>query len=202
MSERRVGVTHRAVLGLLSALSILGSSAPAAVSGTARSTPTVLPARAEAPRPDRPAAAGARPEPVPASVAKTNRVVVRWSDVRSTDAPAVAAAAARKHLEAVTSASGHAARFVRTIGSGSAVYELGSKLGPNAKRTLAALRRIPGARSVEPDLWMTAEALPNDPKAANLWGLLGPGDGSPYGIDVLPVWSTTTGAGIVVGLVE
>ncbi|HEX5822932.1 MAG TPA: S8 family serine peptidase, partial [Candidatus Limnocylindrales bacterium] len=204
MRDRRIGARSRTVLSLLSSLAILGAGAPAAAGapGPGYAPASLAPARADAPRFDRPVRAQARAEPVAASVARTNRVVVRWSEVRSTATPAVAAAAARKHVAAVATAGGHGARLVRTTGSGTAVYELGSPLGSDAKRILAALRRVPGAVSVEPDLWMTAENLPNDPQAANLWGLLGPADGSPFGIDVLSAWPTTDGTGVVVAVLD
>jgi subtilisin family serine protease/alpha-tubulin suppressor-like RCC1 family protein len=91
---------------------------------------------------------------------------------------------------------------VRTTSSDAAVYDLGSPLGSDATAILAALRRVPGAVSVEPDLWMTADALPNDPYASQLWGLLGAADGSTYGVDARSVWGTTTGTGVVVAVID
>jgi subtilisin family serine protease/alpha-tubulin suppressor-like RCC1 family protein len=143
--------------------------------------------------PAAPRASAAQPE----SVTRTNRVLVRWSSTL----PRTAARASDR-LRLVGAASDRKTTFIRTTGSGAAVYDLGSKLGVDAPRILAALRRIPGAVSVEPDVWVTADALPNDPQAAQLWGLLGTADGSPYGIDALGAWATTNGAGVVVAVID
>ena len=86
--------------------------------------------------------------------------------------------------------------------SGTSIYRLTAPLGVDASRILAALRRMPGVDSVEPDLWVTPDVVPNDPLASQLWGLLGPGDGSPYGIDARAAWSTTTGTGVTVAVID
>lgn len=131
------------------------------------------------------------------AVTRTDRVLVRWT-TRLT----AKAAAAGARLATLGSATGREAAFVRFTGSGAAVYDLGGPLGDGARAVLAALGKVDGVASVEPDLWMTADVLPNDPRAAELWGLLGAADGSPYGIDARGAWGTSTGAGVVVAVID
>jgi serine protease len=127
----------------------------------------------------------------------TDRVLVRWSTQLS-----ATAARAPGRLATLASATGRDPAFVRFTGSGAAIYDLGAPLGPGSAGILAALGRVDGVATVEPDLWMTVDALPSDPRAPELWGLLGAVDGSAYGIDVTGAWSTSTGAGVVVAVID
>ena len=92
--------------------------------------------------------------------------------------------------------------FIRTTESGAALYDLGDPRGSHAGPILAALRAMPGVASVEADAWITADALPNDTSAADLWGLLGAADGSAFGIDALGAWLTTKGIGVVIAVID
>ena len=142
---------------------------------------------------------------VPESVSRTDQVIVRWAaPLTSSTKPGPARNDRAASLSAIrtASAAGVGAEFVRSISVSTAIYQLSAPLGADAERTLATLRRLPGVASIEPDLWMTADALPNDPDASLLWGLLGPGDGSPFGIDARGAWPTTTGSGVVVGVID
>jgi serine protease len=141
--------------------------------------------------------AAPKPGKTTEAVARTDRVLVRWSTRLS-----ARAAAAGPRLAAVASASGRGAAFVRFTGSGAAVYDLGAPLGDKAGGILAALDAIEGVASVEPDLWLTADVLPSDPGAADLWGLLGVADGSPYGIDAPGAWAISKGTGVVVAVID
>jgi serine protease len=98
--------------------------------------------------------------------------------------------------------TGREPAFVRFTGSGAAVYDLGAPLGADTGAILAALGEAEGVASIEPDLWITVDALPSDPRAAELWGLLGAADASPYGIDAPGAWATSTGAGVVVAVID
>ena len=133
----------------------------------------------------------------PEGLAQTNRVIVRW------DRPAAASELRQgPRLHAIRAASRTPARFLRVTGSGAAVYDVGEPLAGNGARILEGLARVPGVVSVEPDLWMTASDLPDDPDAAALWGLLGPLDASPWGIDAPAAWPTADGDGVVVAIVD
>ena len=116
------------------------------------------------------------------------------------DGPDPATAATR--LTAIRAAAGSAGQFVRATGTTTSIYRLARPLGTEAGGVLAAFRRLPGVLSVEPDLWLTPDALPDDPLAGQMWGLLGPADGSPYGIDAAGAWPTTTGAGVTVAVID
>ncbi|HTC85844.1 MAG TPA: S8 family serine peptidase, partial [Candidatus Acidoferrum sp.] len=151
-------------------------------------------------------AATATPDPaVPESVSRTDQVIVRWSaSVTGAMKPGPAHIDPATSLSAIrsVSAAGAGTRFVRSTATGASIYRLSAPLGADAARTLAALSRLPGVASVEPDLWMTPDALPNDPYASLLWGLLGAGDGSPFGIDAQGAWPTTTGSGVTVAVID
>jgi alpha-tubulin suppressor-like RCC1 family protein len=134
---------------------------------------------------------------VPDSVARTNQVLIRWGT-----STASSAAPSARTVASLARAAGGAVSFRRVDASGADVYRLTSSLGSNAQTTLAALRSVSGVASVEPDLWMTADVLPDDPLATSLWGLQGPADGSNWGIDVQDAWPTTTGTGVVVAVID
>ena len=155
-----------------------------------------LPARSTATAASVPAVE-ASPDQASEAVTGTDRVLVRWSTRLSAQA-----AGSTTRLQTFATASGRTPTFLRFSGSGAAVYDVGSPLGLDAARILKGIGAVPGVASVEADLWMTADVLPNDPFAAQLWGLLGSADGSPYGIDARAAWGTTTGAGVVVAVID
>ena len=136
------------------------------------------------------------PVATPDSVRQTNQVIVRWTTA------AAAAAATPSRAATMSKVAGHRVTFARISSSGASIYRLDSKLGSDAPLILAALRHVSGVVSVEPDLWMTADVLPNDPLASDLWGLLGSSDGSPYGVDALGAWPTTQGSGVTVAVID
>jgi alpha-tubulin suppressor-like RCC1 family protein/subtilisin family serine protease len=159
-----------------------------------RLEPNVQPLDPESAR-DLLATAGADRQP--SSVQRTDQVVVTWS----TDLDS-GAARQRTRLQRLTAASGRGVRYKRLLAPGRAVYNLGEPLGAEAPRILERLMGVPGVVRVEPDLWVTPDVLPNDTHAAELWGLLGAADGSPYGIDAVGAWATTQGAGITVAVID
>jgi serine protease len=140
-----------------------------------------------------------------ASTAATSRVIMRWSDFR------VRPEAGRDRVAEIRAAGGQRARFVRLMGGGFSVFDLGQPLGKDAPRVLGSLRRLPGVLSAEPDSWVTLAAdpcstlttpLPNDCYGAALWGLLGAANGSAYGIDAVSAWTSATGSDVVVAVVD
>ena len=138
---------------------------------------------------------------LPDSVTRTNRVLVHWSAGASLNAWLQSA-----RTNAIEAASGQrGALYVRRSAGGADVYQLPQPLGRNAGSVLAALAATPGVASVEPDLWLTADVLPNDADAHDLWGLLSQADngiGSKYGINALGAWGVTKGAGVVVSVID
>jgi serine protease len=135
--------------------------------------------------------------PVPSGVARSDQVVVRWRQAQTAIRPDSIAAEG-----ALSVGSGQTVRFVRSFQGDLSIYRLAAPLGADADQTLAALAGVPGVVSVEPDLWVTADALPNDPYASQLWGLKGPADGSSFGINALGAWSTTKGSGVTVAVLD
>ncbi len=135
----------------------------------------------------------------PDSVTMTDQVLVRWATVGP-----LSLTTQRSRTAALSEASNSPLAYVRRTAAGSDVYRLAAPLGTGADQTLAALRATPGVASVEPDLWLTAQVQPptNDTYAASLWGLLGPANGSPYGINAVGAWPTTTGAGVTVAVID
>ena len=124
-------------------------------------------------------------------------MLIRWSDKLP-----VTTAAGPVRLATLASTTGREPTFVRLTGSGEAIYDLGAPLGRDAATILEDIGQMPGVVAVEPDLWMTADAPPNDEFAEDLWGLLGAADGSAYGIDAGGAWGTTTGEGVVVAVID
>ena len=97
-------------------------------------------------------------------------------------------------------------QYVRRTASGAQVYRLPD--GADQAVVMAQLRAVPGVVSVEPDIWMTPTiASPtapptNDTYAADMWDLMGPAQGSRYGIDAVDAWPLTTGQGVVVAVID
>ncbi|HEV8488738.1 MAG TPA: S8 family peptidase [Candidatus Limnocylindrales bacterium] len=182
----RVRATRRplppAAVGLVLALGLLAPG-----TALAGPSPSWLPA------------ADAADAAIPAALARTDRVLVRWTTNRS-----AAGSATAGRLRALSLAAGSSVRFVRITASGSAVYALDQQLGEQANAILAALGRVAGVAHVEADLWMTADVLPNDTYAASMWGLLGSSLSSArnFGIDATGAWATTTGSGVVVAVID
>ena len=150
-----------------------------------------------------PVAAG----PAADAVAATSQVVVRWS-VESLDAATPANRRAklddRGRVATLGVAAGREAAFVRAFGiSGTTgVYRFEAPLGPNANGVVRRLEAIPGVVTAEADPIVTIDALPNDPFASIEWGDLGAADGSPYGIDAVGAWGTSTGEDTVVAILD
>lgn len=112
----------------------------------------------------------------------------------------------RVRVAAIATATSLPMNWSRRLATGSVLVELpDSVLATRLIDTLEhdeSLRRRVGLRFAEPDRLMQANALPNDTDAANLWGLAGPAEGSVAGVGAFSAWSTTTGNGVVVGVID
>ena len=141
------------------------------------------------------------------AVAASSQVVVRWS-VESLDAATPANRRAklddRGRVAALGVAAGRDAAFVRSFGVAgtTGVYRFDAPLGPNANGVLHRLQAIPGVVTAEADPIATIDALPNDLFASLEWGDLGAADGSPFGIDAVGAWGTSTGDGTVIAILD
>ncbi len=131
----------------------------------------------------------------------TNQVLIQW---RSATAKTPAAIVAQ--TTQLQEATGLSLQYVRPIASGAQLYRLPA--GVDTASAIAQLSATPGVATVEPDIWMTPVddlSYPtNDPLGSSMWGLLGSAQGpdSKYGIDAIDAWPTTTGAGVVVSVID
>jgi subtilisin family serine protease len=160
------------------------------------------------------ATAAAEPDEVPApetvvqdGVAATRQLVVRWSADSlggGTRAQRRATLDDAGRVATIGRAAGHSAAFVRPFGLAgtTGIYRLDRPLGNGAPGIVRRVEAIPGVLDAEPDPVVTIDALPNDTYAPLEWGDLGAPDGSPYGIDAVGAWGTTTGAGTVIAILD
>ena len=92
-------------------------------------------------------------------------------------------------------------RPLREIATGGQVLTLiGQRVDDKAMaRLVAALDRLPGVAYAEPDRLMHPLMTPNDSRYSEQWDL---SDGSGGGMNVEPAWDITTGAGVVVAVID
>lgn len=85
----------------------------------------------------------------------------------------------------------------RRTASGAVVVDLGSKT-TNADSTIQAFKNDPKVAYVEPDLLMQPFADPNDTEYSRQWDLFE----ATAGMNVPGAWSSTTGAGVTVAVID
>ena len=85
----------------------------------------------------------------------------------------------------------------RRMSSGAVVVNLGSKT-TNADSTIQAFKNDPDVAYVEPDLLMQPFADPNDTEYSRQWDLFE----ATAGMNVPGAWSSTTGAGVTVAVID
>lgn len=85
----------------------------------------------------------------------------------------------------------------RRMSSGAVVVDLGSKT-TNADNTIQAFKNDPKVAYVEPDLLMQPFAEPNDTEYSRQWDLFE----ATAGMNVPSAWSSTTGAGVTVAVID
>jgi len=85
----------------------------------------------------------------------------------------------------------------RRMASGAVVVDLGSKTS-NADSTIQAFKADPDVAFVEPDLLMQPFADPNDTEYSRQWDLFE----ATAGMNVPGAWSSTTGAGVTVAVID
>ncbi|MCB1261152.1 MAG: S8 family serine peptidase, partial [Acidimicrobiales bacterium] len=127
----------------------------------------------------------------PAEELPTNRLVVAYADG--------AAPTPSQRADASIDA-GAPVEVVRQLGDGSTVLELPSRMPYDQVEALAAeLEQRPDVLWAEPDLWVTADAVPNDPQyATEHWHYKEVTAPSNYGANLPPAWDITTGSPSVV----
>ncbi|WP_285646157.1 S8 family serine peptidase [Lentzea sp. NBRC 102530] len=85
----------------------------------------------------------------------------------------------------------------RRMSSGAVVVDLGSKT-TNADNTIQAFKNDPKVAYVEPDLLMQPFADPNDTEYSRQWDLFE----ATAGMNVPGAWSSSTGAGVTVAVID
>ncbi|MFD4674028.1 S8 family serine peptidase [Lentzea sp. NPDC058450] len=85
----------------------------------------------------------------------------------------------------------------RRMSSGAVVVDLGSKT-TNADNTIQAFKNDPKVAYVEPDLLMQPLADPNDTEYSRQWDLFE----ATAGMNVPGAWSSSTGAGVTVAVID
>jgi serine protease len=89
---------------------------------------------------------------------------------------------------------------MRTLSTGDAVIRTDRKLDrPASKRLMIELLKDPNVLTVEPDRLLTRQFVPNDPAYADQWHYHG---GTSGGIDAEAAWDLSTGAGVVVAVLD
>jgi alpha-tubulin suppressor-like RCC1 family protein/subtilisin family serine protease len=187
-------VVEAVAIALALGATLLPYPGPAPSVAAARSVdpaPTAPTAPAAAPNPD-----GPRPDRPNARHA-TDQVVLAFSrSLTKAEARGVG------RLRSLSAAAHAPVSFVRLLDARHGVYRLSAPLGDAGEATLAALGTVADVERAEPDSIVSVADLPNDPDADQLWGLAGPGDGSPFGIDAIGAWTTTHGAGVTVAVID
>lgn len=88
---------------------------------------------------------------------------------------------------------------LRETATGGVVVKVGRRLdAAGAQRLMAELAAQPGVASVEPDLLLTPQLIPNDPRFAEQWDLFE----ATGGINAPAAWDTADGAGVNVAVID
>ena len=145
----------------------------------------------------RPASAGA-PGPPPGSPAyRQDSVLVSFKG----KAPAATRTRVLDELGLAIAQGPKSAHFVRVTLTRRALAA-----GVNVKSAIAALRRDPAVRVAEPDYFVQAVFIPDDPRFPELWGLHNTGQSSgtvDADIDAPEAWDIATGsANVVVAVID
>lgn len=140
-------------------------------------------------------ARGRRPETIPEL--NTSRLIVKYPGSGDTTEPAPIHQGQLRELAAELGVS---VKFLRRMSHGADVFELSSPVLPSRMRQLAARLVLanPDIEYAEPDLPMMPLALPNDPLSFQQWNFFEPAGG----IRLDAAWSLSTGAGVVVAVVD
>ncbi|MET9100596.1 S8 family peptidase [Streptomyces antibioticus] len=118
---------------------------------------------------------------------------------KSGAAEATSNAAAKADAAAKGEQTGEELDFSRRLGTGAALVDLGENLtGADVADVVARYRADPQVAYVVPDRLNTPKADPNDTEYAKQWDLFE----STAGMNVPGAWTTTTGAGVTVAVID
>lgn len=146
---------------------------------------------------------GAQPEPV-------SRLIIRYRDgIKGAAAGAATPAAERAEAQAVVSRSAARAgalplQYLKSVSPQMQVVALDQPVSAaEAQALMQRLRADPAVLDVMVDQRVRPHAVPNDPSYTNgdQWHLRSPGE-VPGGINAVAAWSRSTGAGVVIALLD
>ncbi|MFE9674736.1 S8 family serine peptidase [Streptomyces sp. NPDC006259] len=166
----------------------------AAVSAALLAAPTAASAASPGGEPAASAVPAAQTEAAPGTPAERLIVGYRSGAEEARSNRAAEADAAAKGEEA-----GEDVDFTRRLGTGAALVDLGSGLtGADVADVVAEYRADPQVAYVVPDRLNTAKADPNDTEYAKQWDLFE----ATAGMNVPAAWSTATGTGVTVAVID
>ena len=150
--------------------------------------PRVQIANAQAVRPRR-GTPPALTQPGNEPASRTNRIIVKFKD--GTDS--LSSAEPARAAEALSTRSGIALRYMRTMTDNSQVLELPERLPLEEVQALSEqLMTLPDVEYAEPDKVFHVTLTPTDPRYSNQWHYFAVGGGT-YGINAPAAWNITTG---------
>lgn len=166
----------------------------AAVSAALLTAATTTVAVAQEPVSQEPAVPAALTEAAPGTPAERLIVGYKSGAAEAKSNPAAEADAAAKGKEA-----GEDLDFQRRLGTGAALVDLGADLTKaDVADVVAEFKADPQVAYVVPDRLNTAKADPNDTEYAKQWDLFE----STAGMNVPGAWSTSTGTGVTVAVID
>ncbi|WP_298231761.1 S8 family peptidase [uncultured Azohydromonas sp.] len=151
-----------------------------------------------------PASAFERDAAAPASAAstapvaaRTDRLIIKYRSAASAAAPA---AASRLRAEAALQRRGAKLTHLRRLGDGADVFKLDRPLSEDELRGVGEELRNGDAdvEYVEPDALMQPQLVPNDVRYGQQWALFE----ATAGIRAPTAWEKSTGAGVVVAVID
>ncbi|MDQ1049450.1 S8 family serine peptidase [Streptomyces sp. V4I2] len=166
----------------------------AAVSAALLTAATTTVAVAQEPASQVPAVPAALTEAAPGTPAERLIVGYKSGAAEAKSNPAAEADAVAKGKEA-----GEDLDFQRRLGTGAALVDLGADLsGADVADVVAEFKADPQVAYVVPDRLNTAKADPNDTEYAKQWDLFE----STAGMNVPGAWTTSTGTGVTVAVID
>lgn len=142
--------------------------------------------------------------PLAVQATPTDRIIIKVSE---TMRPMVLAGGgpaprARERVSALSAAVGHEVVYLRAMSGGADVVRLPRAMPLEQVQAMAeAMARLPGVEYAEPDIWVYPTTLPDDPRFNEQWNLQSVTD-TRYGIDAPGAWAISTGARVVVAVLD
>jgi serine protease len=136
----------------------------------------------------------------PATVYDTDRIIVRYHDHAAARKTPSAAMVASRRVHEAAHRHGLIAQQLHTTGRGAQVWAMNRRMTGGEAQALAKqiAAADPDVEYAEPDDIMVTAWTPNDPSYSDQWHYSEP----LAGINLPPAWDRTSGAGVVVAVVD